>query len=461
MRTYLLLSISVIAFISSAAASLPRPDHIVLVIEENHSFAEIIRNSAAPYINSLAQQGALFTSSHAITHPSEPNYLALYSGSTQGITDDSCPNTFCASNLGGSLLSASLTFAGFSEDLPELGSTVCNAGQYYRKHNPWVNFTDVPASSNVPFSSFPADYSQLPTVAFVVPNQDNDMHDGSITQGDTWLKAHLDAYVQWAQVNNSLLIVTFDEDDGNGGNQIVTLFVGPMVVAGQYSESINHYSVLRTIEDMYGLAAVGVSANTLAISDVWLGAASAVSSSSDSDGDGIPDELETALGSDPLDAASTPSETVAGAPVVLSLGRLSIRLNFSLRSTDSIRMMATLPIPQGFTAVNQPLVVDVGGAIGSFTLDSRGSASSGQNSLRLALKQGKVQQQKARLSMSLRNGNFASVFRDEGLTNDPVRQTTRRLPVFVLFNGISFHADAPLIYTTKIGKIGLARSMMH
>jgi len=114
----------------------PRPDHVVIVIEENHSYSEIIGSSAAPYINSLAAQGALFTQSHAITHPSQPNYLDIFAGSNQGVTDDSCPHYFATDNLGLYLLNASLTFAGYSEDLPSVGSMVCTSGAYARKHAP-------------------------------------------------------------------------------------------------------------------------------------------------------------------------------------------------------------------------------------------------------------------------------------------------------------------------------------
>lgn len=82
------------------ANGVPRPDHVVIVIEENHSYSEIIGSPAAPYINSLAAQGALFTQSYAITHPSQPNYLDLFSGFNQGVTNDSCPHYFTTDNLG-------------------------------------------------------------------------------------------------------------------------------------------------------------------------------------------------------------------------------------------------------------------------------------------------------------------------------------------------------------------------
>jgi len=232
----------------------PRPDHVLVVIEENHSYDQIIGNSSAPYINSLAGQGASFTDSTAIAGISQPNYLALFSGATQGVTDDSCPHTFSAENLGHQLLAANIGFAGYSEDLPAPGSTVCTSGGYARKHNPWVDFDNVPASVNLPYSAFPADYATLPTVSFVVPNLANDMHDGTVAQGDGWLQQHLDGYVRWAKDHNSLLVLTWDEPGDSGGHQIPTIFVGANVKPGSYDQSINHYNLLRALQDAYGLA---------------------------------------------------------------------------------------------------------------------------------------------------------------------------------------------------------------
>lgn len=252
------------------AKGIPKPDHLVVVMEENHSYSEIIGNSNAPYINSLAQSGALFTNSFAITHPSQPNYLDLFSGSNQGVTDDSCPHTFRkVKNEEGELLKAMLTFAGYSEGLPRRGSKVCDQGEYARKHVPWTNFTNDPARLNLPFSSFPTDYSKLPTVSWVIPDLLDDMHDGTIAEGDTWLDNNLSGYVSWAQAHNSLLIVTWDEDDGSQNNQVATIFVGPMVKTGQYGEKVDHYTVLRTIEAMYGLKPLGNAAARKPIKDVW------------------------------------------------------------------------------------------------------------------------------------------------------------------------------------------------
>jgi hypothetical protein len=252
-----------------AAGGVPRPDHVVLVIFENKKANSIFGNSQAPYINSLANSGAKFTQSFAIEHPSEPNYLDLFSGANQGVTDDSCPHTFSTANQASLLISAGLTFGGYSEGLPSVGSTTCSSGRYARKHNPWVNFSNVPSADNMPFTSFPSDYTQLPTVSWVVPDLCNDMHDCTIATGDTWLQNNLSAYANWATTHNSLLIVTFDEDDGSGGNNIATLFYGAGVRTGTYTEHINHFNVLRTMEDMYGTGYAGASASATPITDVW------------------------------------------------------------------------------------------------------------------------------------------------------------------------------------------------
>ncbi|HEU0191894.1 MAG TPA: alkaline phosphatase family protein [Mycobacterium sp.] len=261
--------------IALAAGAVPTPAHVVIVVEENRSQANIIGNSAAPFINQLAAAGAMMSQSFAETHPSEPNYFALFAGSTFGITQNVCPvdggNT---PNLGSQLLASGRTFMGFAEGLPAVGSTACTAGAYGRKHAPWVNFTNIPPTYSVPFSVFPSPsrpqgYNGLPTVSFVIPDGNNDMHDGSIAQGDNWLKQNLFEYAKWAKDNNSLLILTWDEDDNTPRNQIPTIIYGAGVKPGSYAEPISHYNVLSTLEEMYGLPKLGLAARAPAITDIW------------------------------------------------------------------------------------------------------------------------------------------------------------------------------------------------
>ncbi|WP_246676509.1 alkaline phosphatase family protein [Mesorhizobium sp. B2-4-4] len=184
--------------IASASAP-PKYDHIVVVIMENHSFEQIFNAPAAHYLRWLAKNGAVFDDSHAVAHPSQPNYLALFSGSTHGVRDDGV-HQIAAPNLAARLRAAGKTFVGYVEVRSP------------RKHNPWESFTDAERAEKS-LAAFPLDYASLPAVCFVIPNLRNDMHDGTIGQADAWLKAHLGTYANWSRKHNSLLIVTFDEDN--------------------------------------------------------------------------------------------------------------------------------------------------------------------------------------------------------------------------------------------------------
>jgi phosphatidylinositol-3-phosphatase len=242
---------------TARAASLPRPAHIVIVLEENKSPKLLASN--APYIAALERRGADFTNAFAETHPSQPNYLALFSGSTHGITSDSCPHTFASGNLGAQLLRAGRTFKGYAESMPSDGYTGCTSGTLFaRKHTPWIDFSTVPAADSVRFSQFPqGNFAALPTVSFVTPNLCNDMHDCSVAVGDAWLKTNMSAYATWAKTHNSLLIVTFDEAENGVANRIPLVMYGQPILTGTYTEKVNHYSILRTIESLYGLGCLG------------------------------------------------------------------------------------------------------------------------------------------------------------------------------------------------------------
>ena len=255
---------------SSPPGSRPdRPDHVVIVVLENRNGQDVARE--APYLASLATTGAALTDMHAEAHPSQPNYLALFSGGTQGVVDDGCPHLFDAPSLAGELVAAGYTFAGYAEDLPRPGFTGCSAGDYARKHSPWTDFRDVPAAANQPLTAMPADYASLPTVSFLIPNLCHDMHDCSIVEGDRWLSQDIDRFARWARTHNSLLIVTFDESESlrDRDNHIATLAVGQRVIPGPLTERTDHYRLLRTLEDLYGLPPLGRSGRTTAVGGLW------------------------------------------------------------------------------------------------------------------------------------------------------------------------------------------------
>ena len=261
-----------------AQTPLPEPDHIVIVIEENHAYGQIVDSPAAPYLNALIKTGALLTNAYGVTHPSQPNYIALFAGSTEGVIANICPLVLTAPNLRSALAQVGRSFVGYSEDLPAVGSTDCIVGSYARKHNPWVNWqmsplNQVPSAENRPFSDFPTDFSSLPTLSIIIPNQQNNMHNGKdpgrVRRADEWLNTHLRPYAEWAETHNSLLIITWDEDDGKSENHIPVIVVGPMVQRGRFDERTDHYGLTRTITDMYGAQPIGLSRQAPPITGIW------------------------------------------------------------------------------------------------------------------------------------------------------------------------------------------------
>ncbi|BCJ36637.1 acid phosphatase [Actinocatenispora thailandica] len=252
-----------------AAGAVPQPAHVLVVVFENKGYDNVVGSSQAPYLNLLAKRGALLTDSHGVAHPSQPNYLALFSGSTHGITDDSCPHTLHAGSLGAQLLGSGHSYASYAEGLPSAGFAGCDNGNYARKHAPWTNFANVPARTQLPLRALPTDYAKLPQVGFVIPDLCSDMHNCSVSTGDRWLSANLGGYVSWAQTHHSLLIVTFDEDEGSGANRIPTILAGQPVRPGHYGGRVDHYTMLRTLEAMYGLRPLGTAAHRTPLTDVW------------------------------------------------------------------------------------------------------------------------------------------------------------------------------------------------
>ena len=253
-----------------AAATVPEtarsPQHIVIVVLENHSYSQVVK---APYLASLQRRSAVLTHARAIAHPSQPNYLALWSGSTQGLTDDSCPHRFAADSLGAQLLRARMSVTGYFESMPTAGFSGCTAGAYARKHNPLADFAaTADARHSVPFTAFPSrDLAALPRVALVVPDLNHDMHDGSVATGDAWLRRHIDPYARWARTHDSLLVVTWDENDNAPGNHILTLVSGQHVRPGRSGQPATHLDVLHTVEGLLGLPALGPAAP--ALTGIW------------------------------------------------------------------------------------------------------------------------------------------------------------------------------------------------
>ena len=246
-------------------ATVPAFDHIFLVIMENHGYDEIIGSSDAPYLNQLASRYGVATNYISVAHQSLPNYLALTGGATFGTTSD-CTDCFqSAPNLAVDRIAASgRSWRAYMESMPSAGY-VGDAYPYMQKHNPFVYYDDVrtnPAqlANVVPASQLAADLASAQTTpgfGWITPNMLDDMHDGTVAQGDTWLSHQIPALLAapaWTE-QRSLLLITWDEDDNSPGNRVATIVVSDEVPAGFRSAvAYNHYSLLRTIEVAWSLA---------------------------------------------------------------------------------------------------------------------------------------------------------------------------------------------------------------
>jgi hypothetical protein len=265
----------------TAPRSVRVPDftHVVLVVFENHEESSIAGNPAAPTFNSLARRYATLTHYDAVAHPSLPNYLALVSGSTQGISSDCTLCVVHARNLADTLAAAGKTWKTYAEDLPAPGWLAPYFAGYAKKHDPFLYFRDVVDSRTrrnrvVPLTRLPRDLARrrLPDFSLVIPNLCGDMHDCSVATGDAWLKGHVVPLLRSPALHGGVVFVVFDEgtSDTGGGGQVEALALGPTVRRGsRFAKPTNHYGLLRTIEDSWGLPRLGLSRFGTPIGGIW------------------------------------------------------------------------------------------------------------------------------------------------------------------------------------------------
>ena len=255
--------------------TVPNFSHVYVIIFENKEYSSVVGSSKAPYINSLIAKYGSATNFTAERHPSEPNYIALTSGGTQGITDDGVYN-LGVNNLFDQVAASGRTWHAYMQGYPGKCSTasssgavtdgVGKSGAYVRKHNPAISYTSI--SGNAAKCAHITNLASFDPAAanfeFITPNMINDMHDGSVADGDNFLKAFLPKITSSSAFANSVVFVTFDEGSSsvNGGGHIMTLAITPGMTAGYKSTAAyNHYSMLRTIEDAWGLSHLGNAAS--------------------------------------------------------------------------------------------------------------------------------------------------------------------------------------------------------
>jgi hypothetical protein len=272
-----LFALCVCAFAASPASSydrhvdasitaVPVSSHVFLLVEENHSYSSVIGSSSMPYLNSLASKYGLATQYYANTHPSIGNYFMLTAGAIITNNDSFC-GTITNDNIVRHLMNAAKTWKSYAESLPSVGYTGCGSGLYVKRHNPFAYFSDVANSSEknnlVPFTQFSKDRinGALPDFSFIVPNLNDDAHNGTLTQADNWLKTNIAPLLSSAMFKaggTGLLIIVFDEsvtsDVAHGGGHVAAVVIGPAVKPGSKTATLyQHQNTLKTLMEALGV----------------------------------------------------------------------------------------------------------------------------------------------------------------------------------------------------------------
>ena len=267
------------------SGTLPNFSHVFLIVMENEESTGVMGNNAAAYINTLATGHGLATQYFAVSHPSLPNYLALTAGSTFGIASDCTGCYVNATNIADQVESSGRSWKAYLESMPS-SCYVGDAYPYMQKHNPFIYYNDVRtnparcAEHVVPFTQLSTDLTNgtVPNFAWITPNMCNDMHDCSIATGDAWLANVVPGILaSSAFQNGGVLFITWDEGESSAGccgnaagGQVATLVIAPNGVAGLRSTiAETHYSLLRTIEDAWGLSALGQAASAVAMREYF------------------------------------------------------------------------------------------------------------------------------------------------------------------------------------------------
>jgi phospholipase C len=276
-RALLGVALAALAAVSCSGAAatrapLPSFDHVIVVVLENKSQSSVLGSDSAPNFNRFAKHNAVLSSYGGVAHPSLPNYLALVSGSTHGITTDCTSCLVSGKNLADTLEQAHLTWKAYAEGLPRPGFTGSFAGRYAKKHVPFLYFRDIVSNRArlrrvVPFRQFDRDLAAraLPSFSLIVPNLCHDMHDCPIATGNEWLRSFVRPLLA---LPHTAVFVVFDE--GVETNHVPAFVIGTAVrQRSVFAGRVDHYGLLRTIEELEGLPFLGKSASARTITGIW------------------------------------------------------------------------------------------------------------------------------------------------------------------------------------------------
>ncbi|KAK3376268.1 phosphoesterase family-domain-containing protein [Lasiosphaeria ovina] len=249
-------------------------ERFVQIFLENQDYSAAIANTNLAY---LATQGIKLTNYFAITHPSQPNYVAAAGGSAFGVTGDGFVRIGSTTKTIVDLLEpAGISWSIYQEDMPYSGfqgnwiNHATGANDYVRKHNPLVSYDSITSNVNrgakcKNFTMFAADLAanKLPQWLFITPNMTNDGHDSSLSAAGSWARNWLTPLLSNANFNvgRTLVVLTFDEGSTSGTNQVYAVLLGSAVAAAQVGTSnatrYSHYSLAKTVERNWGLGNLG------------------------------------------------------------------------------------------------------------------------------------------------------------------------------------------------------------
>ena len=260
----------------AAVAPIPDFDHVIVVVFENKESGSVLGSPNAPTFNLYGRRYARITQSYGVTHPSLPNYLALVSGSTWGITTNCVACSVNARSLADTIEASGRSWKTYAEGLPRPGFLGGSSGRYAKRHNPFAYFRPIAAKPEraqrlVPLRELATDLAanDLPDFALVVPDLCHSMHDCPVSVGDGWLRRTVGPLLE---LPRTVIFITFDEGGTSvrGGGHIATLAVGTAVRAGsRFRPVTNHHGLLRTIEQAWGLPKLGRSARARPITGIW------------------------------------------------------------------------------------------------------------------------------------------------------------------------------------------------
>lgn len=261
----LVLAVLVAACAQPASQAAAPARHVFVIVMENHSAQQALDG---PFVASLAAKYAVAQNYHAVSHPSVPNYLALTSGTTWGVTDDSY-HVLPREDIGDQLTSKGISWRAYMDSMLP-GHCLDSPVPYDPGHNPFAFYGGACPPNVVPLTGLASDLGgDTPRLSWITPDRCHDTHDCDVATGDAWLRGQVGAIMASdAWKSGGVLFITYDEDDENADNRVLTLVVAPGLGHRVSNRAYDHYSLLASIEDLVGVPRLHEAAKAQPMTDL-------------------------------------------------------------------------------------------------------------------------------------------------------------------------------------------------